>query len=59
MPICHKCKQNKEDSQIRVYHLMLKNNLNTNSFLRGMDNVNICFSCDSARTTNIVKFLEQ
>ncbi len=59
MPICHKCRQQKDDSSIRTYHLVLKNNTNRNSFLARMDKVNICFSCDSTRTTTIVKFLEQ
>jgi hypothetical protein len=57
--ICHKCKQNKDENQIRTYHLVLKNNLRKNSLLAGVDKVNLCFSCDAARKTSIVRFLEQ
>lgn len=57
--ICHKCKQQKEDSQVRTYHLVLRNSINPGSFLAGLDKVNLCFSCDGARTTSIVRYLEQ
>jgi len=57
--ICHKCKQQKDESQIRTYHLALRNNnVRSNSFLAGMDKVNLCFSCDGARKTSIVRYLE-
>ena len=56
--LCHKCKQQKDESQMRTYHLVLKNNINPNSILSRLDNVNLCFSCDGARKTNIVKYME-
>lgn len=60
MPICHKCKQQKEESQIRSYHLVLRNNVRQNSFFRGnQDNINLCFACDGARKTSILRYLEQ
>ena len=58
MTICHKCKQQKEESQIRVYHLALSKNVRQNSFLAGLDRINLCYSCDGARKTSIVRFLE-
>jgi hypothetical protein len=59
MPTCAKCKQQKDQSQLRTYHLVLRNNVRPNSILAGVDKINLCFSCDGARTTNIVRYLEQ
>lgn len=59
MPICHKCKQQKEESQIRSYHLVLRNNVRQNSFLGNQNNINLCFACDGARKTSILRYLEQ
>jgi hypothetical protein len=58
MPICHKCKQQKQDTEVRTYNLVLKNNVR-NSFLAGLDKINLCFACDGARKTSIVRYLEQ
>ena len=57
--ICHKCKQQKDESQIRTYNLILRNNMRVNSLLGGgADKVNLCFSCDGARKTSIIRYLE-
>jgi capsule polysaccharide export protein KpsC/LpsZ len=58
VPICHKCQQNKDENQVRTYHLVLKNNLRPTSLLAGVDKVNLCYSCDGARKTSIGRFLE-
>lgn len=58
MPICHKCQQNKNDNELRTYHLVLRNNINPNSFLARLDKVNLCFACDGRRKTNIISYLE-
>ena len=57
--ICHKCKQQKDESQIRTYNLILRNNMRVNSLLGGgADKVNLCMSCDGARKTSILRYLE-
>jgi hypothetical protein len=58
VPICHKCKQNKDESQIRTYNLILRNNMRVQSLLGGADKVNLCYSCDGARKTSILRYLE-
>jgi hypothetical protein len=58
--ICHKCRQQKDESQIRTYNLILRNNnVRVKSILGGgADKVNLCFSCDGARKTSILRYLE-
>lgn len=57
--ICHKCnKRIDNDNDIRTYRLALKRNINPNSLLAKVDQVNLCLSCDAARTTNIVRYID-
>lgn len=58
MAICHKCNKVVNDENLRTYHLVLRNNINPNSFLARLDKVNLCFACDGRRKTNIISYLD-
>ena len=57
---CHKCGQYfEDDQQVRTYKMTLKQNLPANSILRRLEEVNLCYPCDSMRKTTIGKYLAQ
>lgn len=47
------------EEEIRVYKMTLKQNLPSNSVLKRLEEVSLCYPCDNMRKTTIGKYISQ